>query len=31
MNLKKAHKLGADYIATGHYAKIEYDTIWIDI
>lgn len=25
--LKEACKLGADYIATGHYAKIEYDTI----
>ncbi len=24
--LKFAEKLGADYIATGHYAKIEYDT-----
>ncbi len=23
--LKKAKKLGADYIATGHYARIEYD------
>lgn len=23
--LKKAEKLGADYIATGHYARIEYD------
>ena len=25
--LKKAHELGADYIATGHYAKIEKDSI----
>lgn len=25
--LKKAHGLGADYIATGHYAKIEQDPI----
>lgn len=24
--LKKAEKLGADYIATGHYARIEYDS-----